>query len=178
MMPTLLRAAVFSLAFALSVLTAAADRGAFVITNFHADITVREDAVVIVEERIDVDFFEPRHGIYRTIPANYTDPRGYAYSLGFRFLGATDQSGQPYGAGVSRSGRYVEIRLGDADTLVQGNVTYIVRYQVSRALVHFADHDELYWNVTGNEWRTPIQRASATVHLPGAVPPEELETQA
>ena len=102
MMPTLLRAAVFSLAFALSVLPAAADRGAFVITNFHADITVREDAVVIVEERIDVDFFEPRHGIYRTIPANYTDPRGYAYSLGFRFLGATDQSGQPYGAGVSK----------------------------------------------------------------------------
>jgi len=45
-------------------------------------------------------------------------------------------------------------------------------------MVHFADHDELYWNATGNEWRTPIARASATVHLPGAVPPEELATQA
>ena len=72
----------------------------------------------------------------------------------------------------------MQIRLGDADTFVQGRVTYILRYEVTRALVHFADHDELYWNVTGNEWRTTIERASATVHLPGAVPPEELERQA
>ncbi|MDA1236988.1 MAG: DUF2207 domain-containing protein, partial [Acidobacteria bacterium] len=112
------------------------------------------------------------------MPANYTDPRGYGYSLGFRFLGATDQTNNPHGASVSKSGRYVQIRLGDADTFVQGRVTYILRYEVTRALVHFADHDELYWNVTGNEWRTTIERASATVHLPGAVPPEELERQA
>lgn len=171
----LLRIAVFCLSLAVP---AAADRGAFVITDFHADITVQEDANVIVEERIEVVFSEPRHGIYRTIPVNYTDPRGYGYSLGFRFLGATDQTDTPYGASVSRSGRYVEIRLGDADAFVEGRVTYILRYEVARALVNFADHDELYWNVTGNEWRTSIQRASATVHLPGAVPPEELEMQA
>jgi len=174
-MTQLLRAAVFCLALAVP---AAADRGAFVVTNFHADITVQQDANVIVEERIDVDFSEPRHGIYRTIPVNYTDPRGYGYSLGFRFLSATDQTKKSYGASVSQSGRYVQIRLGDADTDVQGNVTYILRYEVAHALVNFAEHDELYWNVTGNEWRTSIQRASATVHLPGAVPPEELEVQA
>jgi uncharacterized membrane protein YgcG len=132
----------------------------------------------MVEEHIEVAFSEPRHGIYRTIPVNYTDPRGYGYSLGFRFLGATDQTNKPHGASVSKSGHYVEIRLGDADTFVEGRVTYILRYEVARALVNFAEHDELYWNVTGNEWRTTIERASATVHLPGAVPPEELEAQA
>jgi uncharacterized membrane protein len=178
MMTKLLRAAAFCCLLALSVLPAAADRGAFVITDFHADITVQEDATVIVEERIDVDFSEPRHGIYRTIPVRYTDPRGYAYSLGFRFLGAADQTNRPYGTSVSKSGRHVEIRLGDADTEVQGRVTYVLRYEVAHALVHFEDHDELYWNATGNEWRTSIQRASATVHLPGPVPPEELEVQA
>ncbi len=178
MTPKLLRAAVICCLLAFSVSPAAADRGAFVITDFHADVTVQDDAKVIVEEHIDVAFSEPRHGIYRTIPVNYTDPRGYGYSLGFRFLGATDQTNKPYGSSVSKSGRYVEIRLGDADTEVEGRVTYILRYEVSHALVHFADHDELYWNVTGNEWRTSIQRASATVHLPGAVPPEELEVQA
>lgn len=171
----LLRVTVICLALALP---SAADRGAFVITDFHADITVQEDANVIVEERIEVTFSEPRHGIYRTIPVNYTDPRGYGYSLGFRFLGAKDQTNAPYGVSVSKSGRYVEIRLGDADTFVEGRVTYILRYEVAHALVNFAEHDELYWNVTGNEWRTTIERASATVHLPGAVPPEELEVQA
>jgi hypothetical protein len=171
----LLRAAVLCV---LLVAPAAADRGAFVITDFHADITVHDDARVTVEERIDVAFSEPRHGIYRTIPVNYTDPRGYGYSLGLRFLGAMDQTGAPYGAAVSKSGRYVEIRLGDADVFVEGRVTYILRYEVAHALVQFPEHDELYWNVTGNEWRTTIQRASATVHLPGAVPPGELEAQA
>src|SRR5690606_22418490 len=26
--------------------------------------------------------------------------------------------------------------------------------------------DELYWNVTGNFWSFPIEKASATIHLP------------
>ena len=29
----------------------------------------------------------------------------------------------------------------------------------------FKDHDELYWNVTGNYWKAPIKEASATASL-------------
>lgn len=163
---------------ALLAVPALADRGAFVIRDFHADLTVVANANLIVEERIEVEFSEPRHGIYRSIPVNYTDPRGYGYSLGFRFIEAVSPSGESYGTSISKNGRYVEIRLGDADTMVNGNITYLLRYEVRQGLVHFAEHDELYWNVTGAEWRTHIEQASATVHLPGAVPPEELETQA
>ena len=32
----------------------------------------------------------------------------------------------------------------------------------------FPDHDEFYWNVTGNDWPVPIDHASATVRLPEA----------
>jgi len=32
-------------------------------------------------------------------------------------------------------------------------------------ILFFNDHDELYWNVTGNYWRAPIQEATATVSL-------------
>ena len=35
-----------------------------------------------------------------------------------------------------------------------------------RALAAFDDHDELYWNVTGDEWTVPIGHAEATVTLP------------
>lgn len=34
------------------------------------------------------------------------------------------------------------------------------------AIRTFSDHDELYWNVTGNQWPVPIQGASAMVTLP------------
>jgi len=42
----------------------------------------------------------------------------------------------------------------------------IIEYRVANALRFFDDHDELYWNVTGNEWEIPIHRASASLHLP------------
>ena len=34
------------------------------------------------------------------------------------------------------------------------------------SLVSSRDHDELYWNVTGNAWKFPIDVATATVLLP------------
>ena len=30
----------------------------------------------------------------------------------------------------------------------------------------FEDHDEFYWNVTGNDWPVPIDHAAATVQFP------------
>ncbi|MCR4326255.1 MAG: DUF2207 domain-containing protein, partial [Candidatus Roizmanbacteria bacterium] len=44
--------------------------------------------------------------------------------------------------------------------------TYVITYRVKGALTYFSDHDELYWNVTGNDWDIPILQASANVHLP------------
>ena len=40
----------------------------------------------------------------------------------------------------------------------------------AQQLGFFADHDELYWNVTGNGWSFPIDRATANVVLPADVP--------
>jgi hypothetical protein len=45
-----------------------------------------------------------------------------------------------------------------------------MRYAVTRELGFFNDHDELYWNVTGNGWVYQIDTAEATVHLPASVP--------
>jgi hypothetical protein len=62
---------------------AVADRGGYVIHRFDTELTVEPNGGVMVVERLEVEFSEPRHGIYRTIPMRYTDPRGFAYSLGF-----------------------------------------------------------------------------------------------
>ena len=45
--------------------------GAFIITNFEVDILVKKEAVLEVEEIIDVNFSEKRHGIFRNIPVKY-----------------------------------------------------------------------------------------------------------
>ncbi|NNF06638.1 MAG: DUF2207 domain-containing protein [Candidatus Eisenbacteria bacterium] len=160
----------------LSPIASLADRGGFVIESFETDLTVRSDAILEVEERIVVDFSESRHGIYRDIPIRYTDPMGYTYSLGLKLHEVVDEEGQKYKTKSRNKNRYRSIRIGSPNFTVNGRVTYIIRYTVERALGDFETHDELYWNATGNEWRTSIRKSIATVHLPEGFEVSDLET--
>ena len=157
---------------------ALADRGGYVIRSFHTELDVQRDGDVVVTERLEVEFEEPRHGIYRTIPVRYTDPRGFAYALGFRLLGVGDGAGGSHRVKTSQEGRDVNLRIGDPDRTVEGRVTYVIRYRVRDALVERPEHDELYWNATGTEWAAGIDSASATVRLPAAVDDAALEKAA
>ncbi|ODS51870.1 MAG: hypothetical protein ABS36_19040 [Acidobacteria bacterium SCN 69-37] len=148
----------------------AQDRGGYIIRAFDTVLTVEANSDLVVDERIEVVFSEPRHGIYRTIPVRYSDPRGFAYSLGLRLAGVTDDEGRRQTTDVSHEGRYVKIRIGDPDRTVAGAVVYVIRYRVRDALGAFAEHDEIYWNATGHEWNAPIERSTVTVRLPAEVP--------
>lgn len=154
---------------------AAADLGGYVIHRFDTQLTVEKNATLLVEERLEVEFSEPRHGIYRTIPVRYTDRRGFAYSLNVERVSVTDETGQRYDTQLSDEGRYQKIRIGDAERMVEGRIVYVIRYRVRDALGQFPDHDELYWNATGNEWNTTIGTATAVVRLPAALSKESLE---
>jgi len=152
-----------------------ADLGGFTIAAFHTDLTVRSDADVLVEEHIDVDFSESRHGIYRFIPVRYEDRLGTQFSLGFRLVAVDDGAGHAYRVNTSNRGRNVQLRIGDPNVTVTGRRTYVIRYVVRDALGRFPDHEEIYWNATGNEWGVPIEHAGATIHLPEGVPPDSVE---
>jgi predicted membrane protein DUF2207 len=154
---------------------AAADLGGFVIHRFDTRLTVERDATLQVEERLEVEFREPLHGLYRTIPVRYADPRGFAYSLDVERVSVTDERRQNYGTQVSDEGRYKKIRIGDAKRTVEGRVVYVIRYRVRDALGQFPDHDELYWNATGTEWNTSIGAATAVVRLPAPLRQESLQ---
>ncbi len=61
------------------------------------------------------------------------------------------------------------MRIGGADrTLKPGIYNYEIRYQVSNHFSRFHDWDELYWNVTGNDWSWPIGKARFQLVLPDA----------
>jgi len=172
---TLLPLALAALLAGIAPGPARADRGGFVIRDFHTEVTVLPDSDIEVEELVTVDFSEPRHGIYRTIPVRYTDPKGFAYSMGFRLLGVEDENGRRQGTKVTHEGRYVKIRIGDAERTVTGLVAYRIRYRVTDALGDFPEHDEIYWNATGHEWNTTLGKADAVVHLPAPLPADSLE---
>src|SRR5690606_22190572 len=61
----------------------------------------------------------------------------------------------------------VRVYIGQSDVLLRpGTYTYRISYVTTGQIGFFADYDELYWNVTGNGWIFPIDRARATVILP------------
>ncbi|MGZ3534535.1 MAG: DUF2207 domain-containing protein [Thermodesulfobacteriota bacterium] len=137
----------------------------FTIEKYQSDIMISEDSSVIVKETIETEFHQPRHGIYREIPFKYRDEFGKAVTTPARVLSVTDESGKAWKYQVKKSGPIIHVRIGDAKRYVGGHQTYVITYEVENAILFFDDHDELYWNITGNHWKAPIKEASATVSL-------------
>lgn len=151
--------------FAYSTSIAGAQAQGEHIENFKAEIQVRTDASILVTENITYFFDQARHGIFRHIPYKYK-ARGGNFELGVEILGVADGQGQHVQYDESRSGGYVKLKIGDPDQTVTGLQTYSITYSVTNAVNFFTDHDELYWNVTGNEWEVPILNSSTRVVLP------------
>ena len=137
-----------------------------VVDNFSADIIVSSDGSFEVTETIVYDFGSTqRHGISRDIPYQYK--RGGAnYNIRIRIEAVVNAAGFALPYTTSRSGGEIHLKIGDPDIFVTGKNTYVISYVVARALNYFDDHHELYWNVTGNSWPVPINKAQATVTLP------------
>jgi hypothetical protein len=151
--------------------------GAERIRAFDATIEVEPHDAFTVVETIAYDFgAEQRHGIFRRIPVRYGRGHAADYRIGLDVERVDDGAGTPLPFRVSHAGRDVTIRIGDPDRTVTGTHTYRIRYRVTRGVLYFADHDEIYWNVTGTEWPVPIERAGAVVLLPGPSDPHRLMT--
>lgn len=136
------------------------------IEKFDAEIVVSPNGSVAVTENMQIHFIGgPWHGFYRTIPVEYVTPQGFDYALFLDVKSITNADGQRLKFESSRVRHYRQLKIyvPNADNSMQ---TFSIEYTVSDALRFFEDHDEIYWNVTGDEWDVPIQSATARVILP------------
>ncbi len=142
--------------------------GAWEISRFDARVAVEADGTATVTETIVASFGpEARHGIYRDIPIHYSDRAGQHFRLRLRVRSVDNGLGAPWRYRLEPEGRSLRIRIGDPDATVTGTQTYRIFYEVQRGAVRFfPDHDECYWNMTGNEWAVPIRGVLAEVRLP------------
>lgn len=156
------------LAAGLALLLAAAPAAAqksLAIKQFDATIAVRQDGVVDVTEAITVQFTGSWNGVYRTVPIEYRSPKGFSWTLRLEFVDAVDDAGQALKVDRQRSGKDIKFKIwvpgaSDATKRVR------LHYRARNGLRFFDDHDELYWNITGDEWDVPIEAATARVELP------------
>ena len=138
------------------------------IYSFDVEINVSQDSSFLVKEKILYNFGNlQKHGIIRSIPL--TDVGSV------KVVGVVDGSSNVSRYETSKKGGYLKIKIGDPDKTITGSRLYTISYEVKDGLRFFKDHDELYWNVTGNEWPVPISAAQIAIRLPGSVSDDDLE---
>ena len=143
-------------------------QAAELITDFDSLINVEKSGRLTVVETISV-FAEGRQikrGIYRDFPTDYSDRTGHHVQVGFTILDILkDGLKEPYH--IKKMSNGLRVYVGDKDVILEpGLYTYKITYQTDRQVGFFVDYDELYWNVTGNDWAFPIKKATATIILP------------
>lgn len=133
------------------------------INSFDVEITARGDGKMDITENINYDFESlDRHGIYRYIPL-YSKV-GDLYRIIKVDNIRVERDGEKEEFEKSNNNEQIYFKIGDPDKTITGAHNYKISYTVENAIgSNFPEHDEIYWNVTGNEWTVPIEKASIDI---------------
>ena len=85
------------------------------------------------------------------------------HSTNFSLQSVTDENGTP----LEYSWNDDELRIGNKNTYVEGEKTYIIKFTQRDVTKNYGDtgRDEFYWDVIGDEWRVPMENVQISVKL-------------
>ncbi|MCL6096914.1 MAG: DUF2207 domain-containing protein [Patescibacteria group bacterium] len=134
-----------------------------VIHNFDTNITAHKNGNLDVTETINYDFENVfKHGIYRYIPL-YSKVGDLYRILNIKDV-RVERDGINENFTFNKNNEQVYLKIGNADKTITGPHIYKISYTVENGIgSNFSDHDEIYWNATGNSWQITIEKASAKV---------------
>jgi len=138
----------------------------FTITNFAGDYTLSQNdpqGALDIKEQITVDFTAQNHGILRALPENYN---GQPLKIHVKTV---DMNGQSEQYTTSTQNGNLVLKIGDPNQTVTGNQSYEIDYSVVNVMRFTSDHDELDWNINGDQWSEPFDHVSATLHVPASL---------
>ncbi len=144
------------------------------ILNYQSDITIGRDNTLFIIESIKVraEGNKIKRGIYREFPTDYVDTMGRKIKVRFEVV-SVERNGEKINYWVERRSNGYRVYMGSKNRYIKpGIYTYRLTYRTDRQIGFFKDHDELYWNVTGQGWDFPILSAEAYVSLPEGFGPE------
>ncbi len=142
------------------------------IISFHSNIQVDTTGKVIIAEQIEVyaNNDDIKRGIVRSLPVYRTDIDGKKQKMSFSIL-AVQRDGHRENYQVEAAGDFWDIYIGNSNVILEpGIYTFSIIYETYGQVGFFDDYDEIYWNVTGNDWQFDIEQASATIILPDGIP--------
>ncbi len=132
------------------------------IKNFESEITLNQDYSLTIKEKIETNFLIAKHGIYRVIPYIYNH-EGKTIKADLRILKITNGYGKNVPYQVSNYNQSKKIKIGDSEKTLIGQQEYLIEYKVDQVVWDYGNGPEIYWNVTGSEWDTLIEKSKAIV---------------
>ncbi|BBB32145.1 conserved hypothetical protein [Thermotomaculum hydrothermale] len=138
------------------------------ILDYQSDITIGRDNTLLVIESITVraEGKKIKRGIYREFPTDYVDSMGRRVKVRFK-VESVERNGERINYWVERRVNGYRVYMGSKNYYLKPGVyTFRLTYITDRQIGFFKDHDELYWNVTGQGWIFPIKQVTAYVSLP------------
>jgi len=134
-----------------------ADLAWYTIDSYTSDFKLREDWVLEVTEKIEVNFSESRHWIYRTIPYIYSNylktPIKKVKVPWYKFT-------------TSKEWNNYMIKIWSANKTVIWKQIYTIQYQIKWSVREFSGYQELYRNILWTEWNTPVNNFNFDLELP------------
>ncbi|SHN71536.1 DUF2207 domain-containing protein [Desulfovibrio litoralis] len=141
------------------------------ITNYSSEIYVNTNGSIDVTENITftVEGNRIRLGIFRDLPRSY---KMYGRKVDTPVIvQSVMRNGVSENFWVEQSENNLRILTGaeqdrPENRLQHGEHTYTIKWSSQGHIRSFTDYDELYFNVTGNNWDFLIENATATIILP------------
>ncbi len=135
----------------------------FVIRDYTIQVTFTEEGYADFDEIIEVEFSQPRHGIFRYIPLrSIVDGKRVDRII-------KDIRVDGFKVSTSKENNNIVLKIGDADIYVDGRQTYRIHYRVLNPLNFFKDHSEFYWDLIGGSWPVEIYACSFSLAFPDDV---------
>ncbi|MEG1099351.1 DUF2207 domain-containing protein [Cetobacterium sp.] len=135
----------------------------YIIDNYKVDIDINNKNIYSVDENIEVNFLEPRRGIYRILPEQFN-----GREIKISNLKTNVQTS------AKDEGNYIYLRMGDPKRYITGMKDYIIKYNYDIGWDRNTKYDEVYYNLIGNDWDTNINRVEFSIKLPKEFDPSKV----
>lgn len=153
----------------------------FDITAYDVNVGINSDGSLDIIETIDLYYHVQKHGLMREIPFRYNydqkreteEPAKRDETPHFYEILIKDVSVDGFEHEAYKEGDMYVIKIGSADTYIEGPQRMVIRYKVWGALNRFSEHTEFYWNLIGHDWDLPVPNVSFSVSMPDGFTPRK-----
>lgn len=145
------------------------------IQNFNSEIQIEYNGDITVSETITVraEGKKIKRGIYRDLPLTRKNSDGKQTKIRYKML-SIKRDGIKENYFKKRVNNYQRFYIGEEGYFLPTgkSYTYQIKYKIPKQIFYFESYDELYWNITGNDWSFKIDKVRAIIKPPSNIPIE------